>query len=79
MGAKKPTIRTLPSGEKVTHYPSGEQVLVPTNTMANLLGAQEQDMEKASAELREANLARVEEKRERQQAGNPVPADKTPL
>ncbi|QZE10504.1 hypothetical protein SEA_SCOOBYDOOBYDOO_187 [Mycobacterium phage ScoobyDoobyDoo] len=72
-------MRTLPTGEKVTHYPSGEQVLLPTNRLAALLGEQEANLEQASADLQESNLARVEEKRERRKCGRPVPADKSPI
>lgn len=79
MGEKQPSTRTLPTGEKVTHYPSGEQVLQPTNSLAEMLGEQDQVLQQASEELVEANIARAEEKRERQESGNPVPADKSPL
>ncbi|ACH62158.1 hypothetical protein MYRNA_189 [Mycobacterium phage Myrna] len=79
MGEKIPSVRTLPTGEKVTHYPSGEQVLQPTNSLADVLGEQEQNLQDASQALVEANLTRVEEKRERQESGTPVPADKSPV
>lgn len=76
MGDTKPTTRTLDSGEKVTHYPDGRQVLQPTNTLAAALGAQAEDQEAAGAELREQLVEAAIVKNEALGAGNPVPTDK---
>jgi hypothetical protein len=63
----------------VTHYPGGKQVMTPANTLADALNAQEMEFKSASADLRQAALDRVEEKRERQEAGTAVPSDKSPV
>ena len=76
MGDKKPSIRTLSTGEKVTHYPDGRMVLVPSNRLEEQLP---DDISEAEAALTEAQLKAVEDKRERQLGGDPVPSDKTPL
>lgn len=79
MGVNKPTVRTLPTGERVTHYPSGAQVLVPTNTLGGLLDDQHDDQEAASAAKTDALVQSALDKREAQVTGDPVPAEKCPL
>lgn len=77
MGAKKPSVRTLPSGEKVTHYPDGTQVLIPgPSTLTSYLDGAEAAMQAANAELAQKRMAMVTEKRDSLDAGNPVPTDK---
>lgn len=53
--------------------------MVPVNSLADTLDAQEPVLKAASAQLQQTNLARVEEKRERQEAGTPLPEDKSCL
>lgn len=77
MGSKKPSIRTLPSGEKVTHYPDGTQVLMPTaSPIGSYLDGAEEAMQAANDELAQQRLAAVTEKQGSLDAGNPVPHDK---
>lgn len=76
MGDKQPSVRTLETGEKVTHYPDGTQVLLPANNLADALGAQTQQQETASAELRNVLVDAATTKREALASGNPVPPDK---
>lgn len=76
MGDKRPSTRTLPTGEKVTHYPEGKMVLQPTNSLAGLLKDQEQEQEEASDQLRANLLAAAEAKREAYVSGDEVAPDK---
>lgn len=79
MGNKKPSVRTLPTGEKVTHHPDGTQVMLYRNSLGGQLAAVESLQTAESAALTEQRLAAVEEKRAAQQAGTPVPRDKSVL
>lgn len=79
MGTKKVSIRTLATGEKVTDYPDGRQVLVPSNRMADRLTDKAEELEAASVDQLQARLAAVEDKRAKQREGDPVPRDKSPL
>ena len=79
MGAKKPSVRKLPTGEKVTHYPDGRQVMVYQDSLGGALARQEATQTAESAALTEQRLVAVEDKRAAQQAGTPVPADKSVL
>lgn len=77
MGATRPTIRTLPSGEKVMHYPDGHQELIPRSSpVADLLASREEILAAANDELAAQRMAAVAEKQESLDAGNPVPPDK---
>jgi hypothetical protein len=79
MGDKKPSIRTLPSGEKVMHYPDGSQRLMPQNKAARFLAANREDTDRQSAELDSRLLDAVAAKREALDAGDAVPHDKRPI
>ena len=79
MGDKKPSIRTLPGGEKVTHYPDGRQVMLPRNTLGDALAKAEKDQGAANDELTDKRLQTVADKVDAQRAGRPVPADKSVL
>lgn len=77
MGAKKDTIRTLPSGERVVHSPDGTQRLMPTNALAALLAEQENEYEWFNAERGHLLLGEITNKQEAMNGGNlPVPSDK---
>ena len=76
MGDTRPTTRTLPTGEKVTHHPDGRQVLQLTNTLGALLDEQQNWQEEASAALTDALVQSAIDKREAQSAGDVVPSDK---
>lgn len=77
MGAKKPTVRTLKTGEKVTHHPDGRLVLHQTNSLAETLSATQEEAQAASEAQRQALLDTIAAKRDSQAAGDPVPSDKT--
>lgn len=79
MGDKKPSVRTLPSGEKVTHYPDGTQVMLPRNTLADAFAKADKDLAAANDELTDKRLQAVADKVDAQRSGRPVPADKTVL
>lgn len=79
MGEKQVSVRTLKSGEKVTHYPGGKQVLVPTNNEAARMAETWDDALEASKAKDEQRLAAVEEKRAKLASGNPVPEEKRPI
>ncbi len=76
MGEKKPTTRTLPTGEKITHHPDGREVLQPTNTLAGLLNATAEQQEAEGAALQERLVEAATSKREEMGSGDPVPSDK---
>jgi hypothetical protein len=76
---EQPHVETLGTGEKVTVYPDGRQVLISANSLAAGLNSAYTDQVTASAALTDAALAAVEEKRARQQDGASVPSDKSPL
>ena len=76
MGDIQPSVRTLPTGEKVTHYPDGTQVMLPRNSLSDALDANSAEQETASAALRDALVAAATTKREALADGNPVPSDK---
>lgn len=76
MGAKQPSVRTLATGEKVTHYPDGREVLVPSNSLGDILGGLAPEQEAASVTKTDALVQAALDKREAQVAGDPVPSDK---
>ena len=76
MGDKKPTTRTLPTGEKATHHPDGRVVLQPRNSLVATLNAKYEENEAASAALRDALVEAATAKRESLDAGTPVPPEK---
>ena len=81
MGENKPTTRTLPTGEKVTHYPDGKQVL-QTPTVSSFLSKMDEQQESNREKLEELQLKTleaVEAKIVSLEEGNSVPSDKRPL
>jgi len=76
MGTKRPSIRTLPSGEQVEHRPDGDQYLIPTTSLAAVLAHNEADMRDAADALTEQRLSTIEAKRESLAAGDEVPGEK---
>jgi hypothetical protein len=79
MGDKKPSIRTLPGGDKVMHYPDGTQVMQPCNRLGAALIKAEEGHAAANDELTDRRLQAVADKVEAQRGGRPVPADKSVL
>ena len=79
MGDKKPSIRTLPGGDKVMHYPDGTQVMQPCNRLGDALTKAEKDHGAANDELTDKRLQAVADKVEAQRSGRPVPSDKSVL
>lgn len=79
MGDKRPSIRTLPSGEKIMHYPDGSQRLIPESKAARFLSALREETDRQSAELDSRLLDAVTAKREALDAGDAVPHDKRPI
>lgn len=76
MGDKQPSVRTLPTGEKVTHHPDGRQVLIHNDEHRTRVHDRQQELEDAHATINEGHLANVEAKRVSLAAGQPVPHDK---
>ena len=77
MGAKKPSFRTLDTGERAIHYPSGEVHLLPTNTLAERLGGKQEELESAHGDLQQQMLKDVTAKQEAMSGGvQSVPVDK---
>jgi hypothetical protein len=77
MGEKRPSVRTLPSGERVTHHPDGNQVLIPSESaVSNFLDSNEEALQAANDRLTQDRLAAVAAKRQSLDAGTPVPNDK---
>lgn len=66
MGAKQVSIRTLPSGEKVRHYPDGKQVLIRERSpLRDRLNARLPFAKARHAELKAKHQHRVAAKRSR--------------
>lgn len=76
MGERRVSTKTLPSGERVTDYPDGRQVLHPTNSLGAILASQVDEQEAASAVLTDALVQSALDKREAQASGDVVPSDK---
>lgn len=81
MGDKRPSVRTLDTGEQVTHHPDGTQVLLPHNGLAEKFSSDEALSVRhwLDAEKTYHRLLAVEDKRAAQDAGTPVPRDKSVL
>lgn len=79
MGDKRPSIRKLPSGEKVLHNPDGTQRLVPENKVENFLAAIREETDKKVAELDSRMLDAIKNKQESLDKGDAVPHDKRPI
>lgn len=76
MGSKRPSTRTLPSGEQVIHHPDGEQYLIPTTSLADMLSHTEPEMRAAADDLTAERLSTIDAKRESLAAGDEVPGEK---
>lgn len=79
MGDKIPSVRTLPSGEKVLHSPDGSQRLIPEGKAGKFLSALAADIEQQAAALDTAMIDAIQAKRESLDAGDAVPHDKRPI
>lgn len=87
MGQKKPSVRTLKSGQKVMHHPpspgfdEGHEVLLPGQSpLIAYLDQRERDLRAAQEDLKQERVRRAARKVERQAAGpDPVPAEKSPI
>lgn len=75
MAPKKPTTRTLRSGEKVSYLDDGRH-LVPADPVAAALESTDNAMREADAAKTAARLAAVRAKRESLASGDAVPDDK---
>jgi hypothetical protein len=77
MGDKKVTVRTLPSGEKVEHHPNGDMHLIREGSplRARLNANLDQDKE-ASQAMRDVRHQAIQDKKDRMDAGDPVPYEK---
>jgi hypothetical protein len=83
MGEKRPSIRTLPSGERVTHHPpdeahpEGKQVLIRDGSaLKDRLDAQLAENKRRHEELKATHADRVETKRA-DQADKGLPPEKS--
>lgn len=79
MGSKRPTIRTLPSGEKVVHTPDDRLTLVPENRLATYLANNAEEIAAGENAQRDKLLAAIEDKKASLEAGDTVPNDKRPV
>lgn len=79
MGDTRPSVRTLPSGEKVMHYPDGSQRLIPEDKALRFLAALQEETDQQSAELDSRLLDAIAAKQQSLDAGDAVPHDKRPL
>lgn len=85
MGEKRVSVRTLPGGERVYHYPpdpehpEGRQVLLrDSSPVRQRLDALRPEHQRRQAELNDAHLARVRVKRARQRHKG-LPSEKSPI
>lgn len=79
MGKKRPSIRTLPTGEKVVHSPDDTLRLVPQNRMLNMLVSAAEQTAAAEDQTAARLLAAVDDKRAALDAGDAVPNEKRPI
>ena len=80
MGSKRPSKRTLPSGEKVMHYPDGTIRLIPDGSkVARFLAAIRPETDEAVAALDTKMAEAIQAKIDSLDAGDAVPHDKRPL
>jgi len=76
MGDKRPSVRTLPSGEQVVHHPGGEQYLIPTTSLADVLAHVEPETRAAGDALTAERMSTIDAKRESLATGDVVPGEK---
>jgi hypothetical protein len=79
VGKKRPSVRSLPSGEKVVHNPDGSQFLVPENKVTRFLEATHEATQEKVAALDTAMMEAIQAKRDSLDAGDAVPHDKRPI
>lgn len=79
MGDKRPSVRTLPSGEQVVHHPGGDQYLIPTTGMAEVLAHTEPERRAAQDDLTEKRMSTIDAKRDSLASGDVVPGEKRAL
>lgn len=79
MGEKRPSIRTLPSGQKVMHFPDGTVRRIQANKAEKFLSAIQEETDQAVAALDTKMQESIQAKRDSLDAGEPVPHDKRPI
>jgi len=79
VGDKRPSVRTLPSGERVVHHPGGDQYLIPTTSLADLLAYTEPEQRAAEDALTAERMSTIDAKRESLATGDVVPNEKRAL
>lgn len=79
MGSKKPSIRTLDSGEKVVHTPDNRLTLVPENRLVTYLANNAEQIAAGEDAQRGKLLQAIEDKKAALEAGDTVPNDKRPV
>jgi len=79
MGSKRPSKRTLPSGEKVMHYPDGTIRLIPEGKVARFLATIQPETDQAAAALDTRIAEAIQAKIDSLDAGDSVPHDKRPI
>jgi hypothetical protein len=74
MGDKRVSIRTLPSGERVRHFPPDKEhpegrmnLIQDTSPLRDKLDAAQEDNERRHQELQAVHRERIEAKKQRQQ------------
>lgn len=76
MGDKRPSVRTLTSGEQVVHHPGGDQYLIPTTSLADVLAHREPELRAAEDDLTAQRMSTIDAKRESLASGDEVPGEK---
>jgi hypothetical protein len=79
MGSKRPSIRTLDSGEKAIHTPDDRLTLVPENRLVTYLANNADAIAEGENAQRAKLLKAIEDKKAALDAGDAVPNDKRPL
>lgn len=79
MGDKRVSVRTLPSGEKVTHHPDGHQELIRDRSpLREKLAAKRDHKKHHHGLIHQAHLLRIERKQHRQRRKG-LPSEKSPV
>jgi hypothetical protein len=79
MGDKRPSVRTLPDGSRVTHNPDGTMYLIRDRSpLREKLAGQREQKKKRHGLIHQAHLRRIEFKRHRQRIKG-LPHEKSPI
>lgn len=79
MGKKRHSIRTLPSGEKISHSPDDRSTLLPENRLLTYLSNNSEAFSDAEAARRDKLLKAIDDKKAALDSGDAVPNDKRPI